>query len=116
MLAVWPRTSGRAGGFAPPLRTRIAPASTAAVFRQELSQAADGLNARGIADGTAIFVRLDQAGGGQHVEVEGKRGPGQMQLTGNAACGQTQRGITHEEAEDVQARLLSEGGEGIDGV
>jgi len=61
-------------------------------------------------------VGLDELGGGQHVQVEGERGAGEAEVAGNLAGGKAERSEADEEAENVQAGVLGESGEGIDGV
>jgi hypothetical protein len=61
-------------------------------------------------------MRLDEFGGRQHVQVEGQRGSGKMQMAGNLAGRETLGREAHEQAENVQARFLGQGGEGIDSL
>jgi len=61
-------------------------------------------------------VRANEIGGGEDIEMEGESGAGKMEALGNIAGGKALRGVADEETEDVQARFLSEGGEGVDGL
>jgi len=88
----------------------------AAVFEQELSEAVDAIEGRGIADGAASFVRADEIGGGEDIEMEGESGAGKMEALSDLAGGEALRGVADEETEDVQAGFLSESGESVDGL
>ena len=61
-------------------------------------------------------MRADEICGGKDIEMEGESGAGKMEALGDIAGGKALRGVADEETEDVQARFLSEGGEGVDGL
>ena len=81
-----------------------------------MSEAADAIECRGIADGAAVLVRADEIGGGENIEMEGESGAGKMEAFGDLSGGEALRGVADEETEDVQAGFLSESGKSVDGL
>ena len=75
----------------------------------------DVVEVRGGSDGPSVLVGLNELSRGQNVQVKGKRRTRQTETTRDRSRRESVGGVADEQAENIEARLLRQSSQRVDG-